>query len=437
MRAQALLAVVLGAGACSLAFDPDDLSFERPLLPDAGALSPDAGAPSPDAGPLPPDAGPLPPDAGPLPPDAGPLPPDAGPLLPDAGPLLADAGASSPDAGNPDDAGSHANPAADAGVSFACPDGGWCEVTPYFRHAGNVPAELPDALEAVHGVSARDVWVTGQNFQILHWDGSTWYEEARSWGYAYSIWVEPSGEGFAGGTDLGNPARARMLHRSASGAWTPASLPAEAATMTLSGLWARREQGTLVAYAVGGGPHVLRYDGASGLWSVWKTLDFEPDSVLGDLPSGGDLRLFFGGAAMLMADSGPMSAVESQSFRGTKLAGGHPAGVVWGAGGGQIFERVPGPPPAWVDRTTTRDVRTLCVPSGAPGPVRAVASGAGIRRRTGGAWVAEGLPADPAGEMEIFGCWSADSGEAWAVGFRIPRSGGRWPGFVLHIDPDP
>lgn len=146
------------------------------------------------------------------------------------------------------------------------------------------PHPQGDALLAVSGDSANDVYAAGQYGTIVHFDGATWSAEPRLIaGQFDALWVSPAGIAYLGGGDLsGNPA---PIVRGSAGNWTVDTIQAG----LIRALWGVTDTSV---YAGEDNGTIWKYNGAQ-----WTTLSSAPLSelmqltgtVAGDVIAGGSV----------------------------------------------------------------------------------------------------------------------------------------------------
>lgn len=337
-----------------------------------------------------------------------------------------------PDGGDSDDGGdvTEVDLTMAASVQPGCASAdGWCERTPMFRADVDAPSEWPGYLNAVAATSPTDVWVAGQNFQILRWTGETWVREHESFGEAKALWVDSAGNGIAVGSDLGSPRKRRVLVRSPEGTWTPLGVPDELQEGELLDVWALVTREGARFWATTGTPLLMESDHGGNILGV--ELAGRADAIVGVADESGEVELFLGGRDGIgRRDTANELHPESVSAKAQSFF--WDSDVVVAVGSREIWSRDLDPEPVWV-KTTPVGLQPLaaCRSAVAGGVARVAAAGATVHRNTGGSWVMETVTAPD--DAVITACATLPLGGGWAVGY-VPASDatGRPTGFVLE-----
>jgi hypothetical protein len=138
--------------------------------------------------------------------------------------------------------------------------GGWIgafEVVQVIQHFPAVE------LHAVHGASARDLWVVGPSGLAVHWGGTSWSAHSTPTSQAlYGVWTGPDGGAWAVGA-------AGTVLRWADGTWGAASAETSA---DLFAVWGSAADDV---WAVGAGGTAVHWDG-----EAWTRLPAGPTAEL-------------------------------------------------------------------------------------------------------------------------------------------------------------
>jgi hypothetical protein len=256
-----------------------------------------------------------------------------------------------------------------------CSRDGWC---------WSSPTPQGNALRAVWGATATDVWAVGESGAIVHWNGAAWAT-------------------------------------SASGS-----------TADLRGVWG---SGARDVWAVGDAGAIVHWDGAAwsrvsppalaGLaaWGVWGTGPTDLWIVGSLAPPGAPAEgaiFHFDGAAWSRAAAG--SAIAPRAISGTG-----PADVwVFGASSGILHWNGT----AWTGVAPASTREGLALWPAAPNDVWFSALSGGLSR-----WRGAGVAADATLGGDVDGLWGSGADDVWAVGDADPAgTGARRQGAIHHWD---
>jgi hypothetical protein len=267
-----------------------------------------------------------------------------------------------------------------------------------------VHEDLPAALTAVWGTSARDIWAVGGDPEgtgntVMHYDGTRWQDKTT--GFSGDLWWV---FGFEGG-DVFMGGQEGLILRYRNGTFERMETPGNA---TVYGIWGTSEDDL---WAVGGnvpaGAFAWRYDG-----TAWREAEGFP----------------------------PVLVQSASLFK----VWGAAAGDVWMVGTGGTILHYDGDRITQVRSATTRDLFTVHGSSGRVAAVGGFGTGV-IVENNGEGW----QESTPPGTPHVVGVWLGEDG-AWAVGLEgavLQREKGTWtrvdtgirvPG-ALHtvwVDPD-
>lgn len=333
------------------------------------------------------------------------------------------------DAETEPDGGDDVDLAKAASVEPGCaPADGWCNRTPAFREALDAQPQWPGYLSAISAPSSTGVWVAGQDFQILRWDGGTWVQEHKSYGEVKSLWVDAAGHGIAVGSDLGNPRKRRVLLRSPTGDWQPHGLPDELLEGELIDVWARVTDESARFWATTGTEVLIESDPEGAVRG--SQIPGRIDAVAGTVGANDEVILYLGGpdGIGMRLPTGEMH-VESVTAQAKSFFVDSDA--MMAVGGREVWLRNKDPELGWF-KSTPAGVRPLaaCRSVASGSPMRVTVGPAGIYQRVGDEWVVETVNAPD--HAVVTACASLPDGSGWAVGYVAPGAPGKVAGFVLE-----
>jgi hypothetical protein len=228
-----------------------------------------------------------------------------------------------------------------------------------------------DTFWWVSGSGPNDVWMSGENGRITHWDGAKFREEQRlTTATIWGLWAKSPTEAWAvGGTPgKGKGAPNDVVLRWDGAAWTAEALPGAPLGRSLNKVWGTSSEDL---YAVGELGTVWHRVGAA-----WK-LESEPPVA------GSNLLTVYGCSAKDVYAVGGQDVIHSD-------------------GGG-----------TWTHVDVDLSNAVNGVTCGAPGEVLLVGFGGLKVRRAGERWINE-FDVAPFGDMH--GAWSDGKGAFWVAG---------------------
>jgi hypothetical protein len=269
-----------------------------------------------------------------------------------------------------------------------------------------VASELPSALICVTGTSEDDVWAVGNAGFALHYDGTSWTQEAATandlwWAHAF-----PAGPVFVGGTG-------GTILRFENGAFTPMTTPG---TGTVFGIWGESENDL---WAVGGDPQ------APGSAFVWRSTGdtWAPATGLSSVPitsffkvwgrDASDVRIVGADGVILHYDG--TSITEETSPTNRRLLTVHVAADgPWAAVGGSSQAVIVERDDEWKDVSPSEETHPLFGVRLAGQAGYAVGAAGTVLRRTAKGWVEEKLGFELSSDLHTV--WIAPDGGVWAAG---------------------
>jgi cysteine-rich repeat protein len=266
-------------------------------------------------------------------------------------------------------------------------EGSWCPITGLPTTRG---------LLAVGGITATDVWITGNNGTILRWNGSAWSSVASGTTEAlWGVWAASSSQAWTVG-DGGT-----LFHWNGT-AWGTESYPGPA--RPLYTVWGVSAADVWAAGDVG---KMLHRTGGS-----WAVVDAGTSTCLEGLWAAAADNVF------VAADGGVVRRWNGTSWVGTPTgvtenlqnAGGTSGTDAWVVGGGGRILHWDGA--SWSPMTSGVSVRLMAVWGSSRTAAWTVGNAGTILRWNGAVW----LPV-ASGTLENLRCvWGASAAEVWAVG---------------------
>jgi hypothetical protein len=252
-----------------------------------------------------------------------------------------------------------------------------------------------DVLNGIWGSSANDVVAVGFDGTIVRWNGSSWSKEASgATGFLQGVWGSGPNDVFAVG-------QGRLILHYNGGTWTPMTVPVGGGN--LENVWG---SGPDNVYVTGLGPKLLHYNGAT--WSELTTpATFALHAIWGDGPD--NIYVVGGNGAAVHWDGTLWSVINVGSPVGFNGVTGTPGGSVYAVGQSGLAYEWNGT--LWT-QMPTRSFKAYTAVLAIDNDVIAVGDAGTIHRLDAGEWT----PMTGGLSIDLEDVWCAPNGDAFAVG---------------------